>query len=363
MKLIKWIVATLLAICALGAMAQTVRVESISGSGTITQGARKFAMARGQELPVGATLTTGRQSLVMLRFDDGQTVALAENTTFQVASYAFDPANPKKGGAVLNVVQGGMRVLTGALGKANPGSISIKTPTTSVGIRGSDIIVTVSINAGVPQVSVQVISGAASVGGSSIPVGSTALVTGASVNLSVTVTVSSASTLTGTAASLSSQLSVVNMTISVSTTSVSGVVGTAQGSSAPVGTVQNLKGFSTITSPDGTVRLATQNMQLFTGDTVVTTAGSQLAVQFTTTGCVVGVPGASMATMTAAATCRSMAAAIQPVSMATPSVAAAGGAGAGAGATASAGAGAGAGAAGTSVAGTAAGSTAAGAGA
>lgn len=319
MKFLKWAIAVFWMCCSLAAGAQAARIESMSGSGSVQQGAKIEKVLKGQELPVGATLNTGPKSLVMLRFADGQAVALAENTSFKVAAHAFDASKPSAGRSALNLLRGGMRILTGALGKANPGSISISTPTITVGIRGSDIIITVVNN----QVTVQVVSGAAQMttvagtGSLSLTAGGVGVAAGTAAPLATSLTA-----LTGQTVTLSVQLNAVTMTSGT----IVGSVGVSSAQGAPIASVDKVNGLVTVTN-GSTVQLAQPGMPIFEGSRVVTTVGSQVAVRLTGTGCVASMPGAQGMTVTAAMSCKSLVASIQPVSLTTTASAAGGAAG------------------------------------
>jgi hypothetical protein len=49
----------------------------------------------------------------------------------------------QEGSFLLDLLKGSVRVVTGLLSKANPESVKVKTPTSVVGVRGTDFIVQV----------------------------------------------------------------------------------------------------------------------------------------------------------------------------------------------------------------------------
>lgn len=86
----------------------------------------------GTAVPVGAILSTGANSSVTLVFPDGQICALGPNTTFRMASYAYDSANPGKGEMALNILAGSVRLVAGAIAQANPAGVRMQAGVMSV---------------------------------------------------------------------------------------------------------------------------------------------------------------------------------------------------------------------------------------
>ncbi len=100
----------------------------------------------GTEIRATDVLRTGEASNVSIAFADGTRVLLGPNSQLAMESYAFNPEN-KKGNMAFNFAKGTMRMITGAITKANPDQAVLKTPSATAGIRGTDFIVDVpSVN-------------------------------------------------------------------------------------------------------------------------------------------------------------------------------------------------------------------------
>lgn len=80
-------------------------------------------------------VTTGPASKTQLRMRDGSMIALKENTELIISQYKFNSGD-EKNSAVLDLVKGGLRSITGAI-KADNGQYQLKTPVGSIGIRGT----------------------------------------------------------------------------------------------------------------------------------------------------------------------------------------------------------------------------------
>jgi hypothetical protein len=112
------------------AVTGTVRLTPSSGQAAV--------LATGQRVESGAKIETGPSSSAVLRFDDGQTIALVADTSFKVDDYRFDPHKPETGNFAATLLRGALRAITGLIGEANKSKVAIKTDTATVGIRGTD---------------------------------------------------------------------------------------------------------------------------------------------------------------------------------------------------------------------------------
>lgn len=77
-----------------------------------------------------------------IQFVDDTQVSMTENTLIEINEYVYDP-DPNKSKMALNFAQGTARFATGKLGLVPRENIAIKTPTASIGVRGTDFTTTV----------------------------------------------------------------------------------------------------------------------------------------------------------------------------------------------------------------------------
>ena len=77
-----------------------------------------------------------------IQFLDDSVVKLTEHSKLVIDEFIYDP-DPAKSKLALNMASGTARFITGKLGLINKENISIKTPTASIGIRGTDFTATV----------------------------------------------------------------------------------------------------------------------------------------------------------------------------------------------------------------------------
>jgi hypothetical protein len=82
------------------------------------------------------TVYTDHDSYVLLLFVDGEKVTLQADTELDIARYLYQ-IKGKEDQVLLRLTKGGLRALTGAIGKKNPNAVALETPIATIGIRGT----------------------------------------------------------------------------------------------------------------------------------------------------------------------------------------------------------------------------------
>jgi len=93
-------------------------------------------LRKGSAVESGDVLTTGPGGRAQIRFSDGGLVALQPDTRFAITEYA-DRQDPRQDRYLVALLQGGLRSITGLIGKRNHDNYKVQTPTALIGIRGS----------------------------------------------------------------------------------------------------------------------------------------------------------------------------------------------------------------------------------
>lgn len=120
-------------------------VQFTVGDVQLRRGETLSRLSKGAELDGGDVVLTGTEGRAQIRFSDGGLVALYPDSQFTVTRYA-DGAGAGEDHFVVNLLRGGMRALTGLIGKRNPASYKVVTPTAVVGIRGSAFLLAIDAN-------------------------------------------------------------------------------------------------------------------------------------------------------------------------------------------------------------------------
>lgn len=85
----------------------------------------------------GDLLSTEADTYARIKFADGGEVVLRPNSQLKVQSYRFDAAQPERDNVAIGLLKGGLRAVTGLIGKRNKEKIAYQTPTATIGIRGT----------------------------------------------------------------------------------------------------------------------------------------------------------------------------------------------------------------------------------
>ena len=85
----------------------------------------------------GDTLSTEAGTYARIKFVDGGEVVLRPGTEMKIQSYAYNAAKPESDNIFLSMFKGGLRAVTGLIGKRNREKVSFATETATIGIRGT----------------------------------------------------------------------------------------------------------------------------------------------------------------------------------------------------------------------------------
>ena len=96
-------------------------------------------LKQGDFIYVNDEIMTTNRSFVVLQFEDGAKVTVRPDSTLIIEQYLYNgDVNDE---AELNLVQGGLRVITGAMAKSNPENYKVRTPVALMGVRGTEFSV------------------------------------------------------------------------------------------------------------------------------------------------------------------------------------------------------------------------------
>jgi len=89
------------------------------------------------EVAEGDTLSTEADTYARVKFADGGEVVLRPGTQLKIESYAYNAAKPEGDNVLLSMLKGGLRAVTGLIGKRSREKIKFSTDTATIGIRGT----------------------------------------------------------------------------------------------------------------------------------------------------------------------------------------------------------------------------------
>jgi hypothetical protein len=122
------------------AIAASAKLISAQGEISAIDGQEvKRRLVDGGSVYPGETVETGAGAKGVLVFRDDSRITMGGSTRFKVDSFVFDDKNPAEGKAMVSLLRGSMRALTGLIGKADKRNVRFTTPTATIGIRGTGL--------------------------------------------------------------------------------------------------------------------------------------------------------------------------------------------------------------------------------
>lgn len=100
----------------------------------------------GSIVKLNQRINTDKNSRLEIKFSDGTTVAMGENSSLILDEYVFDEAKPEKNTFSVKSLDGISRTISGQIVKLNPNRFKIKTRMATIGIRGCEVAVRNSAN-------------------------------------------------------------------------------------------------------------------------------------------------------------------------------------------------------------------------
>ena len=94
-------------------------------------------LAQRSEIQSGDTLNTERDSYAQVKFPDGGQLPLKPNTSVKLDDFRFAEEKPQDDAFLFSLVKGGLRAITGLVGRRSRDKYQLTTATATVGIRGT----------------------------------------------------------------------------------------------------------------------------------------------------------------------------------------------------------------------------------
>ena len=85
----------------------------------------------------GDIVITADNTYARVRWGDGTDIVLRPNTQLKVDAASYEEGQPQADSFAVSLLKGGLRAVTGLLGKRNPARFKLSTPMATVGIRGT----------------------------------------------------------------------------------------------------------------------------------------------------------------------------------------------------------------------------------
>ena len=124
-----------------GHAASAARVDFATGDvKALAADGRSRPLARGAEIANGEMIDTG-SGRAQVRFTDGAQVSLAPQTQFRIDDYRFTGKADGSEKGFFSLLKGGLRTITGLVGRSNRENYRVTTTVATISIRGTEFSV------------------------------------------------------------------------------------------------------------------------------------------------------------------------------------------------------------------------------
>mgnify|MGYP001107625600 CR=1 FL=1 len=89
----------------------------------------------------GDTLISEKNTYARIKFIDNSEITLRPNSQFKIENFTYDEAKQENDNAIFTLIKGGLRAVTGLIGKRSRDRFGLSTPTATIGIRGTIFVV------------------------------------------------------------------------------------------------------------------------------------------------------------------------------------------------------------------------------
>ena len=104
----------------------------------ITRAGVTSTLQKGAEINEGDRVVTADGASAQIKMVDGGFIAIRPNTDMGFDTYRYSGKEDGTENAIVSLVQGGFRTITGIIGRTNKQNYLVKTATATIGIRGTD---------------------------------------------------------------------------------------------------------------------------------------------------------------------------------------------------------------------------------
>jgi len=139
------LVIWMLALLPLGAIAQTEPVgyvKTVTGAAWVTTAGQRVNAKPGTAVLLGSQLKTAAGASLGVTFKDNTIMSFGPDTELTVDEYLYAPAKGQLKMAT-RLDKGTLNYLSGVIAKLKPEAVTIKTPASIIGVRGTHFVVKV----------------------------------------------------------------------------------------------------------------------------------------------------------------------------------------------------------------------------
>lgn len=131
-------IAAAFAAVSTAALASNATVTQLSGTMSVKKpdGSVRI-LSQKSKIESGDTINTEHDSYAQIRFSDGAQLTLKPNTAVKIENFNFSEEKPQDDSFLYSLFKGGLRAVTGIVGKRSKDKYQLGTQTATIGIRGT----------------------------------------------------------------------------------------------------------------------------------------------------------------------------------------------------------------------------------
>lgn len=113
------------------------QVTHLSGVLSVKREGGSRVLSVKSDVREGDLLATQQDTFARVKFNDGGELVLRPGSQLKIDAYTFAEAQPEKDNLVMSLLKGGFRAVTGLIGKRSRDNVAYRTPTATIGVRGT----------------------------------------------------------------------------------------------------------------------------------------------------------------------------------------------------------------------------------
>ncbi len=143
MKLFAMLLVSTMVSCLAYAAEEAGTVKTAKGTVTIERGAQKLPVAVGGKVFAADRVVTGADSSVGITLRDNTLLSAGPNSVLSLDKFSFNTTT-HAGTVDATVRRGTLGVISGKIAKADSDSVRFRTPTATLGVRGTEFVIEVA---------------------------------------------------------------------------------------------------------------------------------------------------------------------------------------------------------------------------
>jgi len=116
------------------------QIKVSSGAAYIERMGQRLAAIVGTNVEAADTIVTGADGSAGITFNDNSRLSVGPNSTLAISRFNFNPTT-HEGNFDSSLKRGTLSVVSGKLAKRSPDAMTVSTPSTILGVRGTEFVV------------------------------------------------------------------------------------------------------------------------------------------------------------------------------------------------------------------------------